>query len=1020
MKRKLFFIFLAFVMLGTIAYLYFTNIFLPVKLRQIILTKAQETLHRKVSFSEIDFKPIKGFTIHDVKIYEKDNPDDLFLKVDDINFNIILTAFWKNKTVIIPTLRIHGPFISLIRQDQGTWNFSDLIPSPQKPGPTAKKDTFNLFARKIVLTDGEVNFHDRTKSEEFFETLKNINAGAVLSLNKSVNFDLKAAIPERQSQISLNGNFDINTKKINTHASLGHFYLARYLNLFYKNPKISLTDELIVSSDANITFLDKNFKLQGSLNLESLDITLEDQTKINGNIKLDQADINWQNNQLQAKGNISAPNFHATTQANQEIQGAITLQLNTLNLSEDTLSAQGRLTIDKAQIKPSADSSIQGNLNLTNAVFNKRGADIQLQGGANLDGAFIKIGNDKSLAGDISAQKINLTYKNAGLDLQADIAIDNTQLTLGADRRVTGDIKTDNFSVSLQDNVLKLQSLLKIDDAKIQIDPKIQFLGSPSLKISYAQNLQDPSSANYTGTINLEKSTLQRIPFVNTVSDINGKISFKPDFLQTQQLNFRTLDTGFQVSGSLNNFADPSIDIQATSSEIDLEKAIGLFPEQAKKLNLTATGRSTFKGSFKGNLKKPLEADMSVTAQLIEATLSGEKFPGPVSNISGDLSVARDLLSWKNLQGTFQGAQYKINGQLKNFSLPLVDTIVESDKFSLTTQIKVLNNAFQILSLNGKYQGILFDIKGDVKLVENEEPNLDLRLKLDFDLKDLAMAAPPLKDTFEKFNLQGTISAEGLFRGKAHDWRNWQLSVKAQSPKIIFMNHPLEDVVLQMTQRDRHIDQCDLSAKVYEGLLTLTSYIDLLKDDLPGNVVLKLDAVNLERLREAQKIKSEISGKLTLGADLTGPFKNPDQLKGGGNLTLTEGKLWELNLVKGIFGALTVIPEFKDISFTDAQANFAIQNQRISTDNAVVKGNVASLIGKGWIDFKGNINMDVTPTFSEITILQSESLKKGLTSLLGKAVMITVTGTLEKPQYKVQTSPLKLITNILGTITEGF
>ena len=112
-----------------------------------------------------------------------------------------------------------------------------------------------------------------------------------------------------------------------------------------------------------------------------------------------------------------------------------------------------------------------------------------------------------------------------------------------------------------------------------------------------------------------------------------------------------------------------------------------------------------------------------------------------------------------------------------------------------------------------------------------------------------------------------------------------------------------------------------------------------------------------------------------------------------------------------------MIPEFKALVFTEAHGGFSISDQRIHTQNAQLISKTATLDGKGWIDFNKNLNFDITPTFSEIAILQSDSIKKKATSIITQTkgyINIQLTGTLDDPHFSVKKFPIKLIEETIG------
>ena len=70
MKKKIILGALAFLILGGIVlFIYINTVFLPVKLKEIIITKSQEFLGRKVTFDKLDYHFLQGFVVEKFTIY---------------------------------------------------------------------------------------------------------------------------------------------------------------------------------------------------------------------------------------------------------------------------------------------------------------------------------------------------------------------------------------------------------------------------------------------------------------------------------------------------------------------------------------------------------------------------------------------------------------------------------------------------------------------------------------------------------------------------------------------------------------------------------------------------------------------------------------------------------------------------------------------------------------------------------------------------------------------------------------
>lgn len=160
-----------------------------------------------------------------------------------------------------------------------------------------------------------------------------------------------------------------------------------------------------------------------------------------------------------------------------------------------------------------------------------------------------------------------------------------------------------------------------------------------------------------------------------------------------------------------------------------------------------------------------------------------------------------------------------------------------------------------------------------------------------------------------------------------------------------------------------------------------------------------------------------MAGVLALKINLNGKLQQWRDLTGEGALAITDGHLWHWNILRGMANAL-LIPEFKNFVFTAASADFTLHDRKVFSHNARMTSKSVTLEGQGSIDSQKNLDFDIKPTFSQIAILQSQSLKKKATSVVTQTpgyLNIKLTGTTAKPHFKVEKSPLKIIK---GTIHE--
>lgn len=901
-RRKIAVVLLTLLILAAALAFYINNIFLPFQFKEFIVTQAYKYLHRQVSIREIQFELFKGFTLRHVTIYQKDEKNKPFIHIDEASFNILLTSFLENKTLIIPTLKITRPFFHIIRKEEKKWNFSDLFESAK---PRLKNEPLTFISRKVILEDGIIVYTDKTPDKDFWELFKGIDFNATLSLNKSAHFVLTTQIPRHLARVNIKGTYHLPTKKLASQISLSQIPLAEYLALWPTTRPWDLEQGILSSADVNIVAENRKWQLRGTANLQDTRLLIGEGKKFAGDIRLDQAFFTGQNQQWQGKGYL------------------------------------------------------------------------------HLASAEMAIGPDTTLKGDIAMKIDSLTAMAQDVWLEGDLTINTTHLGIGSDKNFRGDIEASDILFACEGRNISLQGNLSIKESDFKIG-------------SFSPQLGD---ITVTGT----------------------KLTFKDEVLNLRgNLGLQGMD--IEASFALANFPNPTLDLDASSTNLNLERLSSVFPELSQRFHVQLNGEASATASYQGPAAVPAQADVQLTAIVRKAAISGGKLPQDITDISGEIHYANDLVVWKNLKGAFAGEQYRLDGQLKDFSRPIVNLDVFSQKLNLSGQIKILHDAFQIPSLTAKYLNSSVDLKGDVHLFAEEAPEVDLRGNFSLDLNDLPELAVKWKEKIELLYPQGVLAGEGLFKGRLNDWRNWQMTFRARAPSLSFKDSPFNDVTIQFDQRDRHISRCSFNSKLYGGSLTLEASADLAEEQIPVKISGGIEKLNLAKFRQERNILNEyLAGELSAAFEARGPIADLDQLKGKGSLSIIDGYLWQWRIIEGIWGAL-LIPEFKDVVFTEAQADFLIQNRKILSENIHLEGNTMDLKGRGWIDLSQNIHFNIVPVFSNLTLLQSKSLKKGPTSILAKAegyINIKLTGTLDNPQYQVETFPIKVIEKTKDILKKG-
>lgn len=1001
--RKTIYTLLTIFILTYFLYFYVQNIFLPVQFKRFVTAKAQGYLQRPVTIEEIHFSPWRGFIVRNLTVYQKDDLTRVFAQADEISFHMLLAPIFQQKLILIPSLRVSGPFVQIVREDTNRWNFSDLLAAKQ-PSP----NSWTIAPRKIIVKDGEIAYLDQTTAEPFQEVISDISLDARLSLNKIVRFTLEAQIPRRESAVSIKGNYHIDERKLSSRISAQNIPLAHYLSLVpstpapYNSKGIStgqapynsngiFTGQAVVLQKGELTSLDITLNLgrgylqaQGNVTMDKALLNVGRDNQIAAGVKATDFSVGWQKGGWQAKGHLELPGTNILMAGNRSFKGTIIADIKSLEISS-------------------------------------RG--LRLQTALNVDGFEAALAEHNSLKGRLATRQTKMALSAGQFILLTDMQLTDGRLGWSQDGFLQSDLNTRQTIVTWHEGRVKVKSDVQFAKALLQLSPQLKLEGHPGGTVAYRY---DPGRQNihhlYAGDLNFTDATLHGVPYVDTVADIRGTVRFQTNTLESDQLAFQAQGADILLSGSLTDFLNPVLDIQAKTDNLDLQKLFAAFPALAQKTTLQPTGTAAVEASYRGTARDPAAADIRASIRLKEAALTSPKFAQEITGVSGEISYQKDLAVWKNCQGLYQSKQYTLNGQLADFSRPTLDLQVASDDLKASAQIKILKQAFQIVTLTGQYLNSSLDVKGDVHLLEGSEPDLDLRGTFALNLEDLAALWPARKEMINKFQPIGTLTGEGLFKGKPDQWRDWALTFTAQAPTVSIHGFHVDDIGILHEQRDRHVSKFNLHGRAYNGDLEIGSSADLTGGDVIAQFSGALENMDLAALRKSNLIKNEfLAGNLAASLNLNGNLQNPIQWKGDGALAVTNGHIWQWNILEGLLGAL-LVPEFQNVVFTDAQAHFAIADGKIFTEDASLDSKTISLKGEGWIDFDQNIHFDITPVFSELAAGESLSLKKAPSLLLAQTqdyLNIRLTGTLRHPRYKVQALPAKVLEKTTDILKEG-
>jgi len=170
----------------------------------------------------------------------------------------------------------------------------------------------------------------------------------------------------------------------------------------------------------------------------------------------------------------------------------------------------------------------------------------------------------------------------------------------------------------------------------------------------------------------------------------------------------------------------------------------------------------------------------------------------------------------------------------------------------------------------------------------------------------------------------------------------------------------------------------------YDGAVTAVANINLSLQNYPYSLSAFAQGINIAKLKEDTPLKKEdISGIVQSEVKLNGFSTDIAKLNGAGKASLTEGKLWNLNLLKGL-GRVIFADDFSNIVFTEGSCDFAVKDKSISTENLILKSPQVTLYGTGKVGFDGSLDALANLQVSDELVPQGGQLSNFLTGIMAR------------------------------------
>ena len=576
----------------------------------------------------------------------------------------------------------------------------------------------------------------------------------------------------------------------------------------------------------------------------------------------------------------------------------------------------------------------------------------------------------------------------------------------------SGTIDSGALEIKFKDNLISLKGAISTKALALR-KADLALTGDINIEPDLSYSL-DRNALDYKANIKFVQADLNGLPYIEKLSSISGDMGLAKNKLWTDNLKLQALDSAFTLKATADNFGNPYVKLNFKSGQVNLEKILPVLPFKTQGLNLSGVAAADI--NIEGALGRP-PLDTKINLQISDAKLETALLKEPLNNIKGEVDLAGDTINWINLNFNYLNTAYTSSGKLADFQTPEIIFGLNSKDLDLKSDIKIKDTVVRIITFAGKYMNSTFDVEGAIDTQDKDNLNMDLMVnQINLNPSDAFTFLPPaLSENLKKIKLNGILNIKGALNGRVKDYKGWNLALETTADTFSIYDLKLSGLTFNLEEKHGTLNLSRFTASSYAGLLNM-DFISDLKPETP-NYYLKFNGsgVDLSKLKMDTGLKDkDIAGTLNISAELSGELNDLASLKGNGTLSVTEGRLWQLNLFKGL-GELFLLPDYEKIAFKEAFGEFNIADKFLSTENLRLTSDQLNLDCRGKLGFDGTLDFTFYSEVNKALIRESADIRKFTAAILGglgEALTIKVSGTIQKPKYRIIPVAADLIKNI--------
>lgn len=578
-----------------------------------------------------------------------------------------------------------------------------------------------------------------------------------------------------------------------------------------------------------------------------------------------------------------------------------------------------------------------------------------------------------------------------------------------------------DWNFSLPDGRADAEATVHVNGSMLSADIKMTSLGLEFPGEPIKANINCALTANaeydfnkkdliYSGNMDIKNLSISGLEYVGSIDDIRGRATFT-------ESRFLSKDLTCTVAGLPVKATADLTDLKTGSLNIDIKSLaeLGMLKDMLKnrfkiKIPVEPSGRGEL--SLRLEYKVPIK-DMPVISGYLD--LSGANVvldynKIPLEDVKGRLRFTSNQLLWEGLAFKHADTEYSSSGTLTNFEKPGIDIKLESDKISMKSLLAVNDNFLTISRFEGRLEDTELSCYGDLDTADPANIIAELNGTIRFGLSENKEIFKRLEDVMKDSRPSGRLTAKFALKGNMNDLNSCAVDLEISGPRISLYGFKIEDFTMSCVQRSGVMDVVKMRASLYGGTLEGSGRFDLISKEKAYQIKSEIKDLKIEKIKLDTAYKNhDISGSVYSRFGFKGYSSDPSKFSAWGKINISNGKLWQLNLFRGI-GTLIFRRDFSSVIFKEGYCDFSVKDKIISTNDINLRSDLLNITGVARIGPDNAIEASLKAEFTDEGVDASN-----IAGAIERYTIMEVSGTLKEPKFKIRPD----LSNVVRDIAEG-